>query len=142
MAENAKIKVTGMSDDGNPFSEPEFTVTEACGRYDVLAGRHVVTFEETDPDTGMLLKTIIRFDEETAEVIRKGSIESKLVFDKNKKNETMYTTPYGSFQMATVTSRLELEKENKKIDLHVNYDLEINDEFVSKNSTVIEIEII
>lgn len=136
------ITVTGMSDTGDPEGMPEFTQTKAEGTYAIINDKNIVSYEETDDETGQLLKTLIKFDENSAEVTRKGSIESKLVFVKDEKYETCYATPYGSFQMATITSRLEKEIIEEKINLHINYDMEINDSFVSKNSIVIEIETI
>lgn len=139
MNKAVRITVTGVSDSGNPEEMPEFTQTVAEGHYGVINEKGVVSYEETDEDTGALTKTLVRFDEGSLEVTRKGNIESKLVFTSGERYETAYATPYGSFTMATVTEEFRREESEEKIELHVTYDMELNNEFVSKNSIVIEI---
>ncbi len=140
MNKDIKIVITGVSDNGNPEDIPEYTRTEATGTFASLNEKNVVTYEERDEETQALTKTLVKFDEESIEVTRRGSIESKLVFRCGKKYEAAYTTPYGSFTMATDTQYFKIEESDKKIDLHVTYNLEINNEFISRNSIVIEIE--
>lgn len=142
MNKEVRIKVTGISDTGNMSEMPDYTESEALGNYGFVNGKHMVSYEETDEETGAPLKTLVKFDDEIIEVIRKGSIESKLVFKKDDRYDTVYSTSYGGFSMSTITESFKKVEEDKKIDLHVTYDLEINQEFVSKNSIVISITFI
>lgn len=142
MKKDVKITVTGVSDTGNPEEIPDYTQTVARGTYALINEKGVITYEEKDEETQILTKTLVKFDSEAIEVTRKGSIESKLVFKCGDRYETAYATPYGSFTMATDTSSFKIEEDDKKIDLQVTYDLEINNEFISKNTIVIAVEFI
>lgn len=142
MSKKVKITVTGINDTQSPDMPADTIKTSADGTYALMGDKHVISYEEVDEETGQALKTIVKFDENSAEVNRKGSIESKLVFIKGEKYETVYATPYGSFQMGTATHRFEKEENEKKINLHIDYDMEINNAFVSTNSIIIEIEFI
>ncbi|MCR4962125.1 MAG: DUF1934 domain-containing protein [Lachnospiraceae bacterium] len=142
MLRDVKITVIGESDSGNPFEAPDRTVTNAVGSLEDSGEHILVSFEENDEESGQVLKTTLRFNGDMLEVTRRGLLESVLTFKRDERWESAYETPYGSFLMATRTGHFEKVENEDKINLHVGYDMEINNDFVSKNKTFIEIEFI
>ena len=142
MNREVMITVLGESNTRNPGEGADKTKTLAKGLLEYKDSHMLATYEEKDPESGVTLKTVLRFGEDFLEVKRSGSIESMLTFKKDERWESAYETPYGSFLLATVTDHFERSENEEKINLHVAYDMEINNDFVSRNNTHIEIEFI
>ena len=51
-----------------------------------------------------------------------------MVFEKNKKNLTYYRTPYGQMLIGVNTKKMEIDVKDDKIDVQVDYELDVNHE--------------
>ena len=50
------------------------------------------------------------------------------VFEKNKKNQTFYKTPYGQMLIGVNTRHLQVDFEEDKIAVQIDYELDVNHE--------------
>lgn len=133
-----EIEIRGiqrMTDDPNT---PVETVLNLVGELKEAAGKTFVTYTEASED-GEATDVRLKFDADFMEMTRKGNPGTKLSFEQGKKTGSSYGTPYGSLLMAVNTFSYVMLKNEKKINLHAIYDLEINDENLSHNEIFIDI---
>lgn len=62
-----------------------------------------------------------------------------MIFEENKKNLSMYQTPFGVMDMGIATTRIELMEEPERIFLEVDYALELNGSYVGDCSIQLEV---
>ena len=72
------------------------------------------------------------------EVRKKGLVNVHMVFERGKKNMAFYTTPLGTLQMGIAATSLTLQEEEKRLDVKVEYSLEMNNEHVAECSLEIQ----
>ncbi len=104
--------------------------TKQPGVYKYLQGKHVIKYEEypEDEPEGQVQATrcILKIAEGTASLVKKGSIETQMVFQKNHSDRFLYDTPMGSMNMYVHTSHVELEEQEDLLSLCIRYSLSIN----------------
>lgn len=105
--------------------------TVSHGDYYMKNGKHYVIFDETVEGINDILKSKLKFDENTVEVSRSGVMSSHMVFQENKKNLTGYNTPFGQILMGIDTKKIHITEQEHRIIVDVDYSLEVNDEFMS-----------
>ncbi len=130
MTRDVLVSVKGLQlTDPDSKSEPIEVIT--VGEYYYRNGHHYVRYEEMMEGFEGSTSNLIKADQERMEVQRKGATNVHMVFDKDKKNLTYYQTPYGGMEMAISASRIHCTESEKKIDIHVDYALEMNYEHVA-----------
>ncbi len=67
------------------------------------------------------------------ELIKRGSGSSHLIFEKDKKNYSLYNTGMGNLYLGVDTSDIQMitSEDERRIDVKINYSLEINQQKVS-----------
>ena len=113
--------------------------TAARGDYYEKNGKHYVIFEEAVEGLAERVKSRLKFDADTVEVIRKGAVSTHMIFQKNKKNLTGYQTPFGQILMEIVTGEIRLVQSEECIRAEVEYTLETDGAPLSDCRMVIEI---
>ena len=91
-----KIQIKGIQ--RNEEAE-ESIETAAFGEFDQTGENYYLKYEELSED-GEITKTLIKIYDKNIEVIKRGSIESKMVFIPNTVTETDYSTCYGVLAMS------------------------------------------
>lgn len=73
--------------------------------YDDSASRLVIKWAQQHEGDRVKSTYSITFDKETgvAEIVRKGEVESKLIFDSGKKTQGVVKTPYGNIMVDIIT---------------------------------------
>ena len=128
MTQDVLIGITGLHAVAGEAQEDIEVVYP--GQYRLVGNTHCVRYEETSGEGGVTRSTImIRPD--LIEVIRKGEIGTRMIFDPAKRCETSYATPFGNVIIGISAVRLDVEIEDKTILANVNYALDMNGGFVS-----------
>ena len=65
---------------------------------------------------------------DSLEIMKTGASNTHMVFEKNKKNLTYYRTPYGQLLVGLNTRDMEINVTEEKIDVLVDYELDVNHE--------------
>lgn len=134
MKREVKIQVRGLQ----RGEEAEETVeTAAFGEFARIGGSYCLKYDELSED-GDVVKTLIKISDKGMEVIKRGSIESKMAFIPQMVTETDYSTCYGTLAMAVDTSRTEFEITESSITLEIEYALYLNGSLASENLLNIE----
>lgn len=101
------------------------------GVFAKLNGKCVVSYEEVIEETSSTIKNLIKFDENTVEVTRRGDFNVHIIFEKDKKSQTNYNTPFGALVVGFDTHQIIYSESEDHISISIKYDMDINYEHVA-----------
>lgn len=106
----------------------------APGEYYERNGKHYVRYEEilegAEGEHDISMNTV-KISKDQVEIMKKGGSNVHMVFAVDQKNMTYYTTPFGNLQISIFTNYIRVEEKEDLIEVKLQYDLEINQTFVS-----------
>ena len=107
------------------------------GTYGFRDGKHYISYRESVmPDQAdAVTKNIIKITDSVLSISKTGALKANMQFEQEKSHQGLYQTPLGDFAMSLHTKRLDIHAESGRLFVHVNYDLYLNQGFVS-NCTV------
>lgn len=88
-------------------------------------GNHYLRYEEIMDDTLQPTINYVKLSHQRIEVRKKGLVNVHMVFERGKRNEMNYNTPFGTLQMGITATELELTESPEKIHMKVNYILDM-----------------
>ena len=91
-------------------------------------------------EDGEKIRNLLKFNDRQFTVIRRGSMESTMTFEKGKKHRSLYRTPFGNLEIGTFATRLLILKSDEKIRIEADYDLELNGSHAAENCIAITIQ--
>ncbi len=71
-------------------------------------------------------KVILKIKNNSVQMNRFGEFESNMIFEKGKRDVSMYGTPYGQFRVEVVTDKINIELEEEKGKIKVDYTVSIS----------------
>jgi len=123
------IRINGMQfTDFGGQQEPVEVISP--GRYYFKNGSHYLVFEDIEDDSSKC-ENLMKFRESYLEVSKKGSVNARLIFEKDKKTKSQYGTPFGILQIGISMTAVNLKEKEDSIEVTANYALEINDDFIA-----------
>jgi len=132
------VKITINSFSGQPTSRDKITVV-AYGKMAQRAGKYYAVYEETSL-TGMEgTKTTIKWDKDSVTILRTGTYNNRQEYRVGCPCESVYATPYLTIPIKSTTNVVEIKKNRKMWNLHVEYELEVGQE--ANGSVILDIEI-
>ena len=129
MTKDVLIAIKGMQFEG--AEDPEEIEVIQRGQYFERNGSHYLMYEEPVEGTMEVIKNRIKFRENEVQVAKKGAVNTTLTFTKNEKNMTNYATPFGNLVVGIDTQGIDLDLKEDKMDIKVDYALDINYEFLA-----------
>ena len=137
MTKDVLIAIKGMQFEG--AEDPEEIEVIQRGQYYERNGSHYLMYEEPVEGSTEVIKNRIKFKEEEVQVAKKGAVNTILTFTKNEKNMTNYATPFGNLVVGINTQGIVLDLKEDKMDIKVDYSLDINYEFLADCKISIEV---
>ena len=136
MTQNVLISISGarMTDDG-----PEQVEMVTTGDYFGRNGKHYVLYEELMEDDSAPVRNTIRIQPDCMSITKKGEASTQMVFEKNKKNQSCYVTPFGQMMVGIRTGDVKVQEEENLLKVDVDYSLDINYEHVSDCNITLEV---
>ena len=101
------------------------------GEYYFRNGSHYLRYEEMLEDHGDPTVNYIKISPKGIEVRKKGQVNTHMVFEQGKRNMAFYTTSFGTLEMGISATNLELKESDSRLDMKVNYSLDLNQEHVA-----------
>ena len=95
------------------------------GEYYFRNGSHYLRYEEMLEDHGDPTVNYIKISPKGMEVRKKGQVNT------HKRNMAFYTTSFGTLEMGISATNLELKESDSRLDMKVNYSLDLNQEHVA-----------
>lgn len=123
-AEQLPVKIKVKTDIRNGSSKDTFEFT-AFGRYYKKENARYLQYDEV-MEAGTV-KTIVKISKQEGLILRSGAVKMRLPFQMNKRLKGTYTTPYGVFELVTLTKRFEhqFEEQTSLGSFEVLYDLKM-----------------
>ena len=141
MIKNVLITVRGTQ---TVDQESETMETTHSGTYRSLPDMDVVLYEEIMLDdagnTGGSTKNIMKIQDSQFTLVKKGAIQTEMHFVENQSFHGFYQTPLGVFDMTIHTTALQIQTAENRIDLKIQYALELNGMHVSDCDMKISVE--
>lgn len=97
--------------------------------YYLKNGKHYIIYEELLEGMAGTIRNKIRITgTDTVEIMKSGAVNSHMIFQKNHKNQTYYRTPYGQMLIGVNTKNMEVDVDEDKINVSLDYELDVNHE--------------
>ena len=128
MTEEVLVSVKGMQMMTDDQDEVE-SVTH--GKYLKKGNKHYITYEEVVEGMDGKIQNLIKLDEHGMEVTKKGLTNVHMIFEKDKKNMTCYSTPFGNLMVGISATNIDVNTTEENIDIEVRYILDLNYEHMA-----------
>ena len=140
MTKDILVRVRGVQTIG----EEEDTVEMITpGTYYVKNGKQYLIYDESLDETGTPTHNTVKVMENRIEVMKRGLVESHMIFEPGRRTTANYRTPMGLFLMGITTSLLEVEEDEESMEMNGEYAFDCSTEILasSKKDEVLGISI-
>lgn len=142
MRQEVKIRIQGLQAQGVEQNEPVEVVS--VGQMYTKDGFTCVTYDEvvSEEENGLVqvAKNLLKVKDRQVEVVKKGAAATHMVFIPEQTTVTYYSTPFGELEVGIHTSRIEKIDREDGFSLRMDYELEMNQTFVSSCGLDITVE--
>jgi len=111
---------------------------KAYGQIIEKNGSIYIKYNQKEED--MEVKNTIKISEDCIKVIKSGSVNSTMTFTKGNKHTNKYATPQGIFLIDTKVNDFKISNGEKKLEVHLDYMIEIQNMFAGRNKMIIKVE--
>lgn len=101
------------------------------GEYYKKNGNYYLLFDESTEGFQETTHNMIKFRSGCLEVRKNGLVNADMLFETDKKTFSIYQTPFGSMRIGIAATGISIRETDERIDLQVDYALDINDDFVA-----------
>lgn len=134
MSNKIIIKTKQYDADGNM----DTIELKAYGQIIEKNGSIYIKYNQKEED--MEVKNTIKISEDCIKVIKTGSVNSTMTFTKGNKHTNKYATPQGIFLIDTKVNDFKISNGEKKLEVHLDYMIEIQEMFAGRNKMIIKVE--
>ena len=132
MTKDVLISISGLHAEMAPsYTEDEREAIEVVtpANYYCKNGKHYVVYDEVVEGMAGTIKNRIKITgSDSLEIVKTGLTNTRMVFEKNKKNLTYYETPYGQMLVGVNTRDMKVNVADDNIGVSIAYELDINHE--------------
>lgn len=123
------------------FDDGHRDTTEARleGQYFVKNNKQYILYEECDPDTKTITKNTLKFDADTVELSRRGTVKSTMTFCTGTEDLAEYLSPFGSTHFHVFTHELSVECTENRIRFRIQYDLSQDETLICRNKMSVSV---
>lgn len=142
MAQEVKLRIRGLQMQG-AGAEDNVEVVSAGKMYEedgFICVAYEEMLEENESGVVRVGKNLLKVRDNQVEVIKKGSTESHMVFVPERATYTYYSTPIGKLEISIFTRQIQNVKMANGFHLMLQYDLEMNQTFISQCNVDIIVE--
>lgn len=125
MKEDILISVKGLHTLDKDGEQEEIEVISP-GKYYFKNGKHYIFYEEQPQDGTERIRNRISLCDGLLELQKKGAMSTKMVFERNKRSESWYNTPFGNLLAGITVTDMQVKEDQQQIDVSIEYDLEVN----------------
>ena len=138
MKKEVLLSITGVQGtDGNKDTVEFSTV----GTMETdLAGTHFYYDESQILKAGSIKTALNILNDGSVILERSGDLSTRLVLEKNKRNNCHYVTPFGDMMIGIYCNRLDVDLNGAKGKIFMNYSIDSNFKEISKNEVTINIK--
>ena len=137
MTKDVLITISGIQMMDEEDSDVEMIVR---GDYYQKNGKHYILYEEILEGAEERVKNVIKISPSSMDIIKKGVTNSRMLFEKNKKNLSCYSTPVGNLVIGIQANHFYVEEQENSIKVNVDYSLDINYEHMSDCRICVDVQ--
>ena len=137
MKKEVIINISGLQLDVSSEEPIELMTT---GDYYLKNGKHYILYEEILEGAEERVKNVIKISPSSMDIIKKGVTNSRMLFEKNKKNLSCYSTPVGNLVIGIQANHFYVEEQENSIKVNVDYSLDINYEHMSDCRICVDVQ--
>ena len=137
MTKDVMITIRGVHTLDNEDNDVEMIVR---GDYYQKNGKHYILYEEILEGAEERVKNVIKISPSSMDIIKKGVTNSRMLFEKNKKNLSCYSTPVGNLVIGIQANHFYVEEQENSIKVNVDYSLDINYEHMSDCRICVDVQ--
>jgi uncharacterized beta-barrel protein YwiB (DUF1934 family) len=137
MTKDVIVMIKGIQTEMFEADEIELVTT---GKYVEKNGKIYITYIDSTIEEKQETKTTIKLQENQISILRFGGVNTHMVFEKNKTHITHYETPYGIFEISTLTKKIDVDKLEDYMEINVKYNLSINHMSMGVNTFTITVK--
>ncbi|MGB9780224.1 DUF1934 domain-containing protein [Caldanaerobacter sp.] len=127
----AIISVKGMQ--RNDIDEVDTIELITEGSFYIKGDTFYVVYEESELSGMDGTTTTLKITRDKVTLLRFGTNKSKMIFEKNKRHETDYNTPYGKILLGIMSTDLAVDMGETGGEVKIKYVLDLNNQRVSNN---------
>ena len=120
MKKKVRLTLTGRQRD--EAGQENITELSADAEYYERNGSRYILYEENGTDTGCI-QSVIKLKNGLLELTRKGSVNTRMVFEEGREHVTDYITPLGTLQLGIATFLIYSKQSEGCLEIHTQYDL-------------------
>lgn len=135
MTKDVLVRMKGTQVLGDETESIELIVPGSCYEKN---GKWYLIYDETVEGADESTRNTVKIGPEKVEVIKRGLVESHLVYETGKRTMANYMTPMGLIVLGITTKSVFIEADDAKLRLEIAYALEMNGQFVSDSRIEIE----
>lgn len=109
------------------------------GDFEFQDGVYFIDYEESELTGLEGTSTSIEIGSNYVSLQRSGTVNTNMLFMKDRKTSSYYNTPYGDMQIDIFTENLNIDISPKGGKINVNYFIDINNMSTGKNNFEIEV---
>ena len=137
MTKDGLITIRGVHTLDHEDNDVEMIVR---GDYYQKNGKHYILYEEILEGAEERVKNVIKISPSSMDIIKKGVTNSRMLFEKNKKNLSCYSTPVGNLVIGIQANHFYVEEQENSIKVNVDYSLDINYEHMSDCRICVDVQ--
>ena len=137
MTKDVLITIRGVHTLEHEDNDVEMSVR---GDYYQKNGKHYILYEEILEGAEERVKNVIKISPSSMDIIKKGVTNSRMLFEKNKKNLSCYSTPVGNLVIGIQANHFYVEEQENSIKVNVDYSLDINYEHMSDCRICVDVQ--
>ena len=138
MKETFLMNIKGLQSYSGPDEDTDIVLTTEAG-FEKQDGVFFIDYKETEI-TGMEgTNTLIEIGDNYVSLRRTGTVNTTMLFMKDRKTSSCYNTPYGELLIGIFTNKLEIDIDENGGRVSVDYYIDINNASTSKNNFDLEI---
>ncbi len=131
MTKDVLVKISGLQF-GEEIEDDEPVEIITTGNYYKKNGKHYILYDEVQEGFDGVTKNVIKLNDDFMDVTKRGATNVHMMFEKNKKNLSYYSTPYGNLLVGINATDVKVSETEDNIDIKVDYKLEVNYEHLAE----------
>lgn len=131
MTKDVIIKISGLQESRMEGEEPKDENEELevvmPATYFFRSGKHYVLYDEVVEGSQEGIKNKLKITgTDQVDMMKSGATNAHMVFERYKKTQTYYQTPFGQMLVSFYTTAMDVKFEENRIDIHINYEMDID----------------
>ena len=146
MTKDVFVSISGMHEEIAETPAVERDEAEAIevvtpGSYYFRNEKHYIVYDEAVEGSSEMIRNRIKITGTgCVEIVKSGLSDSHMIFEKNKKNLSCYSTPVGNLVIGIQANHFYVEEQENIIKVNVDYSLDINYEHMSDCRICVDVQ--